>query len=114
MNKWKNHTFESSSGLTPEFAAFARDYKKEIRKICGDKYDVVNFNRGHFYVSGFVKNLSTGKFAYFCTNDVRYSPGAWMVDILVRTALSETDYTGGSNHSYALSQLSEAFDELTQ
>jgi len=31
MDKWLNHQFESSSGLTEDFAAFAKDFKREIK-----------------------------------------------------------------------------------
>jgi hypothetical protein len=46
--------FESSSGLTPEFANFYKAFKKEFTSLlknmgCSD----VRMIRGHFYVSGF-------------------------------------------------------------
>ena len=97
IEKWLGNEFESSSGLTPEFASFAREYKNELRKRLKDEFEIVSFNRGHFYFSGFVKNIATGKLAYFSTSDVRYFPESWYKNILVRTAQHDKDYTGGSN-----------------
>jgi hypothetical protein len=54
---------------------------------------MVGWNRGHFYVSGFVKRGD--KYAYFATRDVRDS--RWHEAILVRTAKNEKDYVGGPN-----------------
>ncbi len=112
MEKWIDFEFESSSGLTEEFAEFASDFKKYLKeKVWG--FELVAFNRGHFYLSGFFKNETTGKFAYFSTGDVRYSKNAWYSNILVRTAEHEKDYTGGSNNSVKLEGLQEKVAELT-
>jgi len=114
MNKWKGVTFESSSGLTPEFAAFARDFKREFKKgVCADFY-VIDIMRGHFYLCGFVENKITGKLAYFSISDVRFFPGAWHHSILVRTAKHGEDYTGGPNNHTSWSGLLGAFVRLTK
>lgn len=113
LEKWEGFTFESSSGLTDEFASFSREFKKHIQKICGSEYQLVNFSRGHFEVSGFIKRNSNGKMVYFSTSDVRFSQDNWLNGVLVRTAENEKDYTGGSNNFYSLGRLNEAFDSLT-
>ena len=88
--------FESSSGLTPQFKAFARLFKrlftKELAKV---ECTLLTFNRGHFYVSGFFKKGE--QIYYFSVSDVR--DGYWNreVKMLYRTATSTKDYTGGSN-----------------
>lgn len=97
IEKWLDYTFESSSMTTPEFASFARECKKELAKQLPDNCEIVAWNRGHFYISCFIKNITTGKFVYLSTSDVRHFPNEWYNNILIRTAKHEKDYTGGSN-----------------
>ena len=54
ISKWLGYHFQSSSGLTEEFALFAKHIRSELKKIIG--YDLVYYNRGHFYFSAFLKN----------------------------------------------------------
>ena len=86
--------FESSSGLTPKFLAFAKLFKrlftKELAKV---ECSLLKFNRGHFYVSGFFRKGS--QLYYFSVSDVRDSWG--IPTMLYRTATSTKDYTGGHN-----------------
>lgn len=96
IEKWVGFSFESSSGLTEEFATFAKEFKAYLKKELSNEFEIVNINRGHFYLSGFVKNKKTGKVAYFSSDDVRWSDG-WFENLLIRTAQHEKDYTGGSN-----------------
>ena len=65
-------------------------------------------------MSGFVRNLSTGKLAYFSSSDVRYSQNAWYNNLLVRTAQHEKDYTGGSNDWASWPSLREKLEKLTK
>jgi len=96
--KWEGESFESSSGLTPQFAEFAKDWKADLKSITGPDFEIVNFNRGHFYLSGFLKHAS-GKLVYFSISDVRhFGADTWKDDILIRTAKHDRDYTGGSNN----------------
>lgn len=114
MGKWVDYQFESSSGLTQEFASFARDFRKYIKSVCGQEYELENWSRGHFEVSGFIKNKATGKYAYFSTSDCRFFPNEWFEKVLIRTAEHAKDYTGGRNGFFRLDQMSEAIDGLTQ
>ena len=87
--------FESCSGLTPQFAAFAKLFKAamkaELEKVGAT---LVAFNRGHFTCSGFYQ--VGDKFGYFSIGDVRssHSPG----ELMYRSAKSTKDYSGGSNN----------------
>ena len=95
---WKGNSFESSTYRTPEFMAFARMFRSYIREQARDNgLEVTNFSTGHFYCSGFLRNISTGKFAYFSISDVRYFPDSWIDDVLLRSADHEKDFTGGRN-----------------
>ena len=86
--------FESSSGLTPHFKAFARLFKKLIKnEIAKQGCELLTFNRRHFSVSGFFKKGE--QIYYFSVSDVRDNWGT--PKMLYRTATSIKDYTGGSN-----------------
>lgn len=87
--------FQSSSGLTPEFAEFYKTFKKEFTKELKSigATDIV-FSRGHFYVSGFF--TVDGQAYYFSISDVRGSEYR-MPELMYRTAEHYKDYTGGMN-----------------
>lgn len=93
INKYKNVTFESSSSRTPEFNSFAKSLKREIKRKLPDIIEL-HFNVGHFYLSGFIKNNDSNKFAYFMTSDIRPSVPN---NVLVRSATGLKDFTGGPN-----------------
>jgi cysteinyl-tRNA synthetase len=114
MERWLNNSFESSSGLTPEFATFAKDFKKAITDSIKDNFELVNWSRGHFEVFGFLKNKTTEKMVYFSISDVRYWQNEWYDHILIRTAEHDKDYTGGSNCYTTFKGLREATERLTQ
>ncbi len=114
MDKWLNHHFESSVGLTEDFAAFAKDFQKEIKKATEPQYKLVTYSRGHFYISGFLKSKDTGKFIYFSISDVRAFSNEWYNQILVRTAKDEKDYTGGINNFTSLENLLIACNKLAR
>lgn len=89
--------FQSSSGKTPEFKSFARlfknDFKKELDSI-GATLEA--FSVGHFYLSGFFK--LNDQLYYFSISDVRmYTENGHWGSMLVRTAKSLKDFTGGTN-----------------
>jgi len=111
IESWLDHKFESSCYTTPEFVLFCKEYKKEIKKRLPEDCKIVSWNRGHFYVSAFIKN-EAGKYVYLSMPDVRYSPNEWFNSILVRTAQHEKDYTGGSNCYSTLDNLQRNIDFL--
>lgn len=109
IEKWGQVEFESSSSLTPQFTAFARDFKSHIISECKSITAKLEFfNRGHFEVWGFIEK--NGAFVYFSTLDVRDS--RWMSEILIKTAVSVGDYTGGQNHFTNLNDFSRHVSEL--
>jgi len=87
--------FESSSGLTEQFADFYRLFKREFGKALKKNLDIkeLRISRGHFYISGFFQ-LANGRIWYFSLGDVRWGDSK----MLIRTAKSFQDYTGGSNN----------------
>ena len=88
----KQH-FQSSCGTTDQWVKFARMFKHDFKKFLKPYTKAVGISRGHFYIYGFFE-LNNGKIYYFSISDVRFSPGAPM---LIRTAKSFKDFTGGSN-----------------
>lgn len=112
ITKYINRSFESDSGLTPEFAQFARDYKKTLKNELAD-FDIVAYNRGHFYISGFLEHKETKKLIYFSTSDVRGSSG-WFDSVLIRTAQHIKDYTGGANNYTTLESMNIRCNKLVQ
>jgi hypothetical protein len=113
LSMWLNYTFESSSGLTEEFADFYKDVKKYINQQCSNKFEIV-LNRNHFDFSGFLKNKKTGKFVYFSASDVRHFQDDWYNSLLIRTASDQSDYTGGNNNFISIEQLREKALNLTE
>jgi hypothetical protein len=88
--------FESSSGLTQQFADFYRLFKKEFTKVLKNLGAMeIRISRGHFYISGFFQ-LADGRIWYFSLGDVRW--GSFRDKLLIRTAKSFEDYTGGDNN----------------
>jgi len=101
ITSWLNHEFDTSTSKTPEFLAFARDFEKFL------KNDVVEIDLSvsHFYLFGFARNITTGKFAYFTIPDVRFFDDYWFLNILYRTAQNSKDYRGGVNQYCQLPDL---------
>jgi len=110
LNGFRNWEFTSGSTTGQDFHVFARLFKKCIEGSLPPGSKLVEFNKGHYYVSGFVQK--SDKFVYFSISDVRHFPGKWHGDILVRTAKSDTDYTGGSNGYITLERFAEAVNRL--
>ncbi len=112
INKWVGYHFESSCYLTPEFAEFAKQVSSCLKKIEG--YELVDFLRGHFYFSAFLKNIETGKLVYISCFDVRHFPDRWYYGLLIRTASHKKDFTGGSNNFIKFTKIKEMASQLTQ
>lgn len=113
IKKWLDYPFESSSGLTKEFSLFSKDFKKYLKEKIKDSFDLVNWSRGHFGISGFLKNKKNNKLVYFSCSDVRHFPNSWYENLLIRTAKNEKDYTGGSNDYCKFPNIKEKAIELT-
>jgi len=85
--------FQTSCETTDQWAKFARMFKHDFKKFLKPYTKAVDIYRGHFFMSGFFE-LNNGKIYYFSISDVRFSPRSPM---LIRTAKSFKDFTGGSN-----------------
>ena len=109
MKKWVGYVFEGSSEKTPEFRAFARDFKKELKAQLMPGMKLVEYLVGHFYVSGFIQGKGL---VYFMTTDVRFDQDLWFNHLLIRTAKDTRDFTGGPNHYTRFADIGESVKEL--
>jgi len=112
LKGFKNWEF-SSGGITGEdFKIFAREFKTFIKKNLPEEAEIVNFSRGHYFLSGFIKK--NGKFVYFSIPDVRFFKNEWVNNILIRVAKSDKDYIGGNNNYTNLENFKEAVNKLLE
>lgn len=92
----------SSSSVTPQY----KTAKRKFKSLMTQKFfpmQVIITSCPHFEFTGFIKRMN--KYVYFSTGDLRWKT---MNSMLVRTAKSDEDYTGGSNNFV---NYDENFDE---
>lgn len=91
--------FESSCGRTPQYLSWHRLFKREFTKYLNSlTIKTIQISKpNHFDASGFFQ-LETGQIFYFRIEDLRWSK----TTMLLRTAKSFTDYTGGPNRFVCL------------
>ena len=108
IQRWKNYPFQSASYLTDEFKSFVKDLKKYILSKLPPGSELVNWSRGHFDASGFIKQGD--KYVFFTVGDVRFRN--WFDEVLIRVAAHDRDYVGGSNHYVSLDNFHEGVQKL--
>ncbi len=113
IHQWQDVEFDSSTTLTPQFAAFARGFKKSLSGAVKNQFEMVTFHRNHFELSGFLRNRTTQQMIFWSISDVRFFPNHWMNHVLVRTAASDTDFSGGPNHFTPLTSFNDMAWQLT-
>ena len=89
------------SDLGQDFKEFFRKEKNRLAKILKEK-DCYNLDMsyGFYFFSGFF-TTKTGQIYYFSCSDVRHFG---YNQLLIRTAQSYTDYTGGGNQYCGISR----------
>lgn len=94
--------FQSSSGKTPEYLAWHKLFKKEftalLKKFGAKTIEISKPN--HFDLTGFFQ-MESGQIWYISVGDVRWSKS----EMLIRTAQSFKDYTGGHNQYVTLTDV---------
>ena len=111
LNKYRNWEFSSGGIAGEDFRVFAKLFKKYVKSSL-PAGATLRFNLNHYCLSGFIGRES--KFIYFSISDVRHFPGDWHNKILIRTAKSEQDFTGGSNCYTSLEDFAENVELLLQ
>ena len=107
---YKDMKFISTCGKSKQCSQFGMDLKKALKNDLGAEYNV-EVSVGHFYISGFVNKVGTDKYVYFSVEDLRDSDNGFG-DVLFRSAESNKDYRGGSNHFCNLYELDVKIKEL--
>ena len=110
LNDFKKWEFSTGTTIGIDFKVFAREFRKFVKKNLPEGSELIDFCRGHYFISGFIKKGQ--KFVYFSISDVRYFPNSWAENILIRTAKDENDYTGGSNGYTTLERFKEDVSKL--
>lgn len=99
--EFQQTNFEQSSYKTPEFIAFSKEFKKQIKAELKEiGAELISFNVGHFYLSGF---FHKGEQCYYFS--WHNADGS----LMYRTAKDTQDFTGGSNCWIALE---DSFEQM--
>jgi hypothetical protein len=96
LQGFKEWEFSSGSTTGLDFKIFVRKFRSYIKKNIPVNSKLI-LKGNHYYISGFIEK--NNRFVYFSISDVRYFPDSWKNDILIRTAESTQDFTGGINNS---------------
>ena len=107
---FRSWEFSNGSTTGEDFRIFARQFRNYIKGELPEGASMQGFSVGHYDVSGFIER--GGRFVYFSVSDVRHFPGNWYKEILVRTAKSDKDYTGGPNNHTTLESFREDVNRL--
>jgi hypothetical protein len=93
LNKGSEYWYSLSSGTTPrEFKSWATKHSNVLKKMLREfGFSEFKVSKSHFYYTMFAYNGR--QWIYLSSGDVRLDD----VIILIRTAESDKDYTGGSN-----------------
>lgn len=118
FNTYNNKTLmDAGSYMSDEAKKFARDFKRRLSLNAKKRgMEVVNFNTGHYYFSGFVKK--DDKYVYFSYDIPRWEEpidlhaSGCSKGFLVRTAENEKDYHGGHNNFTNLIHFMDKVEEL--
>ena len=114
MKKWLGTQFESSSETTRQFSTFASQFRTELIKKTKKDFKLLDFNKGHFYFSGFMQHIKSGKIIYFSISDTRYSQDEWYNRILIRVAKDTRDFSGGMNNYTSFEEINENMIKLVE
>lgn len=111
LERYLNYEFSSGCETGEDYKAFQRQYISYLRQLGNKKgWELVNVGKNHYCFSAFYKIGE--RFVYISISDVRHFKNEWYNGILVRTATSDHDYTGGSNNFCCLARLEETIENL--
>ena len=114
LKKYLNYEFSTGVYTGDDYKTFQNKYINYLRSICKDNgWQLINVGRNHYTFSAFITD-NENHFIYLSISDVRFFQNEWFNHVLIRTAKSEKDYTGGSNKYYSLPVLQFAIHQLLQ
>ena len=117
--KWQGFNFnESGTRMGPDGKSLARSFHNLMKRVCakiGAK--VVRAETGHYYVFGFIQRKD-GSLVYYNYGDFRgmkidVNNCDCMHGVLLRTATSTTDYTGGHNNFSSIADLETKIPQIS-
>lgn len=112
LKKYIDYEFSSGCYTGEDYKTFQTKYINYLRSICKENgWIFVRALRGHYEFSLFIKD-NENNYVYLSISDVRFFPNEWFNHVLIRTAKSEEDYTGGRNQYYSLPVLQFAIHQL--
>ena len=107
--KWQGFNFdESGTRMGPDGKSLARSFHNLMK--------VVRAETGHYYVFGFIQRKD-GSLVYYNYGDFRgmkidVNNCDCMHGVLLRTATSTTDYTGGHNNFSSIADLETKIPQI--
>ena len=115
VKQWNGmYLADTGTYVSNEFNTFQNAFKRLMAEVATELGgELVNFNKGHYYVSGFIER--DGKFVYF--NYSNYMNRS-CVDLrnqdafYCRTAKDSRDYHGGYNNSVSVENCVGIIDKL--
>lgn len=117
--KWVGFDFNHSGWSTSHenkstaFEQWVRDTRSDIRTMLkGTGWKLVRWQGNWFIASGFLYNTELDRYVYISVSDIRYWQDAWFNRVLIRTATSDRDYTGGRNQYCAFINIPEKLEEM--
>ena len=97
LEKYLDYEFSTGCYTGEDYKEFERKYISYLKSFCKENgWKFVVANKNHYEFSAFLE--VDYNFIYFSISDVRFFQNEWYNNILIRTAKSDRDYTGGANH----------------
>ena len=122
IKKWNGRTLQDDGCyVSKEYKSFQTAFINAMKKIAAELGgEVVNASKGHYDVSGFIRvGDSYIYFSYdtsLCdggrTHIILKPNNCWLEPLLIRTAKSDRDYTGGCNNYAPFSQCEQLIRRL--
>ena len=105
-----NRSYHNREGTdeSDEMKQFYRDFRSDLKKEMGSRYlRIIKISKNYWNITAFVSDPDEKSIVYVSLGDMRYCN-----KILIRSASSPDDYTGGANHYTSLDRVYDDIAEL--
>lgn len=114
LKKYLDYEFSTGCYTGEDYKTFERKYINYLCSLCKEyDWELTKASKNHYEFSVFIKDKNE-HYVYFAISDVRFFKNQCFYHILVRTAKSDKDYTGGGNNYTSLESLPSTLDCLFQ
>jgi len=94
---------------------WVRDTRSDIRTMLkGTGWQLQSWRGNWFTASGFLYNEQLDRHVYISVSDIRFWQDEWYHNLLIRTANSNEDYTGGRNQYCAFYDIPDMLERMFQ